>query len=122
MSGELDQRLVVMLLAVAGYTERRGWPEPVVTCIFRTREEQKRIYGKDKPPFSVHEFWRGLDLRASEWGELRCRELAHWINNVFVYGKGKEACLYHNVGRGQHLHLQVPPWKGAGRPRINLRQ
>jgi hypothetical protein len=51
---------------------------------------------------------RGLDLRCKddELGE----KIERYVNSHYVYDPkqpDKNCCLYHNVGRGKHIHLQV---------------
>jgi hypothetical protein len=53
---------------------------------------------------------RGIDLRCTskEHGE----EVEKWVNDKWVYNPNnpeKNCCLFHNVGSGYHLHLQVHP-------------
>jgi len=51
---------------------------------------------------------RGLDLRCQddELGE----KIARYVKSHYVYDPkqpDKNCCLYHNVGWGKHIHLQV---------------
>lgn len=73
--------------------------QPIVTCAF-----EKRDYA------SVHSVlpYRGIDLRSSSIRNPRVE--VNYINANWVYDMDRphlQCCIYHNVGRGAHLHLQV---------------
>lgn len=53
---------------------------------------------------------RGIDLRCrdSEIGEFICK----WINKFAVYDPSRpdmKCAIYHDIGQGAHIHLQVHP-------------
>ena len=79
-----------------------------LTDIFRTDAEQRKIYPGQPKKKSVHQFWRGVDVRDNleYWQEEVMRRI---INNKFFYDKNRpklKTLLYHNVGRGSHGHIQ----------------
>jgi len=53
---------------------------------------------------------RGIDLRCNskDHGE----EVEQWVNEQWIYNPHdlkRNCCLFHNVGSGYHLHIQVHP-------------
>lgn len=53
---------------------------------------------------------RGLDLRCADayFGRL----VQDYVNQIWVYDPDRDhlqCCIYHDVGQGAHLHLQVHP-------------
>ena len=60
----------------------------------------------------VHGSCRGIDVRSYrlEWEQIE--ELLSVLNSKWVYDPtrpNKKVLIYHDVGRGPHLHLQVHP-------------
>ena len=50
----------------------------------------------------------GLDLRCPSQGHGQ--EVEKWVNANWIYDPSrpeKKCCIFHNVGNGWHLHLQV---------------
>ena len=53
---------------------------------------------------------RGLDFRCTS--QIHGKEVETWVNDIWSYDSSrpeKKCCLFHNVGNGWHLHLQVHP-------------
>ena len=51
---------------------------------------------------------RGLDLRC--WNDSLGMMIEEDLNSVYLYDPNrhsKKVCIYHDTGRGAHLHLQV---------------
>lgn len=84
-----------------------------ITCIFRTQHEQDNIYKhnekyKKKKWQSVHQYFRGIDLRTWELDDNEIKILLE-IANTIPYDlnrPGKKTALYHDLGTGAHLHIQ----------------
>lgn len=109
----LDKRLQ-LVLAYANFWCITEFGKPLlITHLLRTWTEQQDIY-KDDPKFriepfhSVHEFKRGGDASLRDLGVDNAKKLRDHINKVFPYGGGKQTCLVHDVGHGNHIHFQVP--------------
>lgn len=89
--------------------------EPVMTESSRTRAETCALYNDPKAPVSPHETvpLRAFDLRsrddkgvAFDW----VSELVRIINIRWQYDPARPAkncAMYHDIGRGNHLHFQV---------------
>lgn len=72
---------------------------PVITSAYR-----------DDDPDSVHAHCRGLDFRSWYLSDKMIDELIARINTKWIYDPARPemVCLiFHDVGQGQHLHLQV---------------
>jgi hypothetical protein len=71
--------------------------DPLVTHIFRSRDEQEQIYAWkvragiyknfSEIPNSVHQFWRAFDLRIYGLNFNQVKELYVKVNKYFPYGK-----------------------------------
>lgn len=76
-----------------------NWPGVVITCGY-----EKRNYS------SVHDTnpLRGIDLRSRTFRDPKAVEKE--INRVWSYDHARpemSCCIFHDVGRGAHFHLQV---------------
>jgi hypothetical protein len=84
----------------------------MVTELYRTQEMQDSYY-KDNELYklnkwqSVHQHWRGVDLSINDYTQneidAAVKYLAHFAYATF----GKETALFHDIGLGKHLHIQV---------------
>jgi len=73
---------------------------PVITSAYRVGDS------------GVHGHMRGIDFRTWYLDQTFIDELCDDVNNTWVYDPErpeKEVLIYHDVGRGPHLHLQVHP-------------
>jgi hypothetical protein len=122
-SGSINRKLVNIVYLGMEYLSIE-YPEIdytlIVTDLKRTTEEQDDIYlnhkdpnvvkkYKKKPWLSVHQFNRGLDLRTSDMPIKMVNKLMAFFN-LFTYDPKrpeKKTCIYHDVGTGEHLHLQA---------------
>jgi hypothetical protein len=109
---KLDPRLRIMILTLAGYGSFFFRGKTIkLTELFRTDEEQDEIY-KDDPIYqkskwkSVHQFWRGADIRLWEFEKGEIESMVDFINKHFKYSNNHFSALAHDV-KGYHLHLQV---------------
>lgn len=60
----------------------------------------------------VHGVCRGIDLRSHQMELEQVMDLCRMINKKWVYDPSrswKEVLIFHDVGRGPHLHIQVHP-------------
>jgi len=63
-------------------------------------------------PESVHGHCRGLDFRTWDMPVSFINALCEAVNTLWTYDpkRPEKVCLmYHDVGQGAHLHLQVHP-------------
>ena len=111
---QLSAKLRDMVELGERFTKHQFNKELTITEIFRTQESQDEIYGnnpkyQEKPWKSVHQYWRGIDLRVWDFTEHEIEKLTTFFN-CFEYDPNrpeKKTCLVHNVGAGLHYHLQV---------------
>lgn len=111
----LDFRVRVIALVLDWYCKRNFGIDIQLTGIHRTKEEQDRIYKnssgyKESPWTSVHQVWRGIDVGVNKFSEEERRKACNFINKYFDYSGRHNSCVYHDVGKGWHFHLQVD-WK-----------
>lgn len=107
-----NPRLIEIIEFVAHYSERDFEKSIVITHIYRTKAEQDNFY-KDNPKYqkkkwiSPHQMWHAVDLRSRVFTPEETEELVAMINDEF----GSEnyyatTSLFHNVGFGDHIHIQ----------------
>ncbi len=110
---KIDERLKAMLFFLDYYVTQRYNKEIMITELIRTQAEQDIIY-KDDPKYkkgpkwaSVHQYGRGADLRVSEFTLDEIKDILDLLNKI-PYGDGRhKTALIHNVGFGDHIHIQV---------------
>lgn len=91
--------------------------QTVVTGIIRTHAEQMalcRSLGVDYYD-TVHTLHRGVDLRSLIYTGDEIDILKEMTNKQFVYGRGKQVAVFHDVGAGPHFHIQAPAAHGQWR-------
>ena len=110
---KLDNRLKFIVYSISGYVKEKWNVDLTITEVFRIQQEQDRVY-KDNPEYkispwlSVHQEWRGIDFRSTDFTNEQINELLKYINDIVDYGRiGKNTMICHDVGSGLHLHLQV---------------
>ena len=89
-----------------------------MTDIIRTSDEQDRIYltsptlkemYKKKPWLSVHQFGRGIDIRTTDMEKNMVNRILIVLNSIpyDVKRPSKKTAIFHNVGSGEHIHIQT---------------
>jgi hypothetical protein len=139
----MDARLQFIALSVMGFTDHVFGKDIVITEIYRTRQQQESYYPNQPYRPSVHQFGRGIDfgirpyrpddldpwpydaptgcpaLEASE-----VQTIDDWFSAVVSYDDERpdmDSLIHHNVGLGDHLHLQVS-WRKSTRLRSECNQ
>lgn len=121
-SGNVNIKLTKLINLIQHYIsiECPDYREITITCIVRFDPEQDDIYlnhidpevvkrYKKNPWKSVHSFWRGIDVRTHNMPGTLPYKIDKMVNAV-TYDTSrpeKQTCKYHDVGTGEHLHLQV---------------
>ena len=110
---KIRPKLRVMVFALAGYVIYHFNKSLVVTEILRDQKIQDQYY-RDNPEYrkkpwkSVHQFGRGVDIRAGNFTDDEINKVLAFLNSAFDYGDGEhKAALCHDIGFGKHFHLQV---------------
>lgn len=122
-AAEKSHRMVVPLAQIADAISLREFDQDVVvTEVFRSDDDHRALMarlGRAYVP-TVHSYWRGVDLRSTIYTRAQIDHLVDALNAQFVYGGGRKAAIYHDVGAGAHIHLQAPgeygAWPAAGGP------
>jgi hypothetical protein len=101
-----------ILLDCGDFCQKNFNKKAVVTMIYRTDEEQDSIY-KDDAKYKVkkfkspHQFYHAFDLRSKNLESPQIDLLVNHLNNK--YNKNnyyKWTAKDHNVGLGNHFHVQ----------------
>ena len=115
-SEKLDFRVRLLAIALDWYCRKYVYKRGInLTHIFRSNEEQREIYKnnakfKVAPWGSTHEYWRAIDVGVNAFDEEERQRMCNFVNKRFNYYGSHNCCVYHNVGKGWHFHLQVD-WK-----------
>lgn len=107
----------MVLNNIVPYCQTNFSKDVTVTMIYRTQEEQDRIYkGKtnsrgreyDKDPWrSPHQFWHSVDLRSRNFTPQEIQQVSDYINNLYnPLNFYRFTISNHDVGLGWHWHLQ----------------
>jgi hypothetical protein len=104
----IDNRLRVILFALSEFVDYTFNKTIMLTELWRTKAEQLAIY-PDKPQMtSVHQEGRGADIRVIGWfTDDECNKILKFLNATFEYNNQYQTALRHNVGQGDHIHIQV---------------
>ena len=121
-SGEVNHKLVKIVEFLLRFLslEAPEIKEIVLTCILRFQDEQDHIYLNHKDPKiaakykkkswpSVHQYWRGADVRTRNWPKSLINKIVVLLNCI-TYDKKrprKKTAKYHDVGTGAHIHIQT---------------
>jgi hypothetical protein len=77
-----------------------------ITEIYRTADMQRSYYPGNPGQLSVHQFWRGIDIRIA--GVEHAKNIVSALNSRWAYGReGMKTALIHDIGLGNHMHLQT---------------
>ena len=109
----MDARLRGMILELAGFVSRTAGKNLVVTEVRRTPERQREIYGCLKPSRHLDSPCGAVDLRSRGFTAEEILEQQNWIE--YWYGDWGIRFIHHDVGRGEHIHIQVPRLVGSRR-------
>ena len=137
----MDDRLQVLALSIAGFSDLHFNKNIVITEIFRTKEQQLSYYPGQKYRPSVHQYGRGIDFGIRTYGageldsdhggarlphpgftEQEIELLDEWYSRVVQYDDERpdyDSIVHHNVGLGDHLHIQVS-WRNSTRLRSDV--
>lgn len=140
---KMDARLQFIALAVMGFTDHVFGKDIVITEIYRSKADQMAYYPGQPYRPSVHEFGRGIDFgvrayRADEldqwphtmptgcpaFDEHEIKIIDNWFSGVVSYDDERpdmDSLIHHNVGLGDHLHLQVS-WRKSTRLKSECNQ
>lgn len=129
---EIDKRLQTIIYAVAGFLASEHRVELTITQLIRTEAEQDIIYlnhpdpavraeYQRRPWLSVHQVGRGADIRvrwskrffnttalSREEQDKIASSIDAFLDSRFDYDFGRlETSVRHDIGRGDHIHIQV---------------
>lgn len=112
-TGKLPRKITNIIKFIDHYCQAKYNYEITLTEVLRTQEEQDSIYKDDpnykvKPWVSNHQYWRAVDLRTNDMKAGMVEDIAEVVNRITYDPKrpDKKTCVYHDVGKGIHFHLQ----------------
>lgn len=133
----MDPRLQFIALSMMGFAEFHFGKDLVVTEIFRTEQQQRDYYPGRPYRASVHQYGRGIDFGVREYREAELDAaimgglnsphpgfsdkeinlLDEWYSKIVSYDDERpdfDSIVHHNVGLGDHFHIQVS-WRNSTR-------
>ncbi len=92
----LDNRLKFIIYALSAFTLDEFGKSVTITSIYRKGDK------------GVHGYWRGIDIRSHYYTNDEIGEIIKFLNKTVIYGNPSyTTALYHGVGQGVHIHIQV---------------
>jgi len=96
----INPRLRAIVLDLAFWVWREYGKELVITSLIRDQAG------------SVHKYGRGADVRSYNFTSIQIETICNHVNDNFLYypnlpKSSRKTALYHDVGQGAHIHLQV---------------
>ena len=104
-------RLQALAMYMDNYAIRTLGKDLFVTDVERTQAEYDQIYGKSpytgpKPHLAPQS--RAIDFRTmGELSDAQAKQIVDHINSFWVRSDGRLTAIHHDVGNGQHIHVQV---------------
>lgn len=84
--------------------------ELVITEVYRSEDEYKKLYALDlskMPVHRPHSRYEAVDLRSSVFTDQEIQKLLALFHVFTVYGGNKPAAIYHQIAGGvMHFHIQ----------------
>lgn len=84
-----------------------------ITEVFRTQEENDKIYGwtesnNSTRPISVHTYWRGVDIRTFNFKKSEIEIIVNILNSIPYKKIGNiKTAVYGDKRHLDHIHIQV---------------
>jgi hypothetical protein len=109
---ESNAHLFDLINDLAKFINKKFEKDLTITMILRTQEEQDEIY-KNDPKYKVrkfkspHQFSHAVDLRSRDFTKDEISAIEDYLNTEYnPTNFYKWTARDHNVGLGDHLHLQ----------------
>ena len=114
LNNKISSRLEAILFMLDKYVKIEFDKEILITGLIRSQKEQDDIYGNNpayqkKPWKSVHQYGRGADIRVHNFTQTELDKIGNFLNMI-TYDENrlhKKTAIVHDVGRGNHIHIQV---------------
>lgn len=112
-----------LLTGLEALCKESGFPEPVITHVLRTRDQQEDIYwriifsqakgelteagarNQARHRFTWHFVFCAVDLRDYIYTKEQLAVILAWLRERTK--EPRYEFLYHDVGRGKHLHVGI---------------
>lgn len=107
-----NRLLLIILFKLRDFCKEKFNKDVVITMIGRTDAEQDELYKNDskylvKKFKSPHQFWHALDIRSFIFTKDEIKQIEDFLNNNYNaanYYNWTAKC--HNIGAGDHFHIQ----------------
>jgi hypothetical protein len=105
----LNPRLRNILGQLTDYVDHEFKKQVVITCIYRSPEENAELY-KDsvEPAWRPHTLHCGADLRSSIYTPAEITKMLSFLNHFTVWKGQRKCAAFHAItGNVLHFHVQV---------------
>lgn len=108
---ESNNRLWQLIYTLSQFTELEFNKDVVLTCIYRTEEENNALYAETppekRPPTSPHCSWKAVDLRSTIYTDTEITRMLEFLNCFRYQGGQRKVAIYHLInGNTWHMHIQ----------------
>lgn len=100
----MDVRLRCILCALEAGLKMLLDHELTITSIIRRTHDST----------GIHSCGRAVDISIKGLSKAQVYQIEYWLNSTFPYDPKSfkyQTALHHDVGYGDHIHIQVPPIK-----------
>lgn len=108
-----NKALYHLIEAAAIYTSYEFNKPVILTSVFRTEQEQAKLYEHlpiDQRPHSPHQDWKAVDIRSWVYSDDEIQRLLKFFNTFTLIEGQRKVALYHEIpGNVKHFHIQY--WK-----------
>jgi len=103
-SNKLNPRLTNYVLMVALFTWTELEKRIMLTSLYRTKKEEKEYNSS-----GIHNAWRAVDIRTSNFTELEIEKIVKFCNENFHYDVNglNSVAVYGDARHKDHIHLQI---------------
>lgn len=83
----------------------------VISSIFRSDAKQSGLYKDENYRPNIHGQWRAIDVFPNKFEAGLMKDMEIYVNSRYPYygSPGLNTALFHDIGAGAHIHLQVGP-------------
>lgn len=103
MMGEISPKLGLIFFAFVEKLKEFGVEEVIITSIIRPVDKLKGETG-------IHSLGRAIDISLETIPSTIAKIAVDWLNNKYIYSvlrNEHESAIIHDIGYGNHIHLQV---------------
>lgn len=104
----VNKDLFDLLVDLSRWVAEEFERDTIITMLYRTQEEQERIYGKGTKRKSPHQFYHAADIRSRIFSDEEIKRIEDYLNNKYdSTNYYRWTAKNHKVAGGTyHFHIQ----------------